>query len=473
MKKTNNNEQKSIQPKTSFGRVPPHNIEAEQALLGGLMVRPSTLSEINLTIKPESFYATKHQLIFEVMLELSNKGEPIDMVSVTTKLRDQSDLEKAGGASYITELTNMVASSVNIEYYAELVARKSALRNLILVGDDLTRLGYSESDDIEEVLDQAEQKVYSLSSHSGQANRFKGIKEIIPIVWENMEKLSSQDGELRGVPSGFTDLDNKLAGFQKSDLIILAARPSMGKTSLALDIARQVTLNHQIPVGFFSLEMSAQSLVDRMLASEAGVDGWKLRTGKALNESDYHQIQEAMGRLSQAPLFIDDQPGANILHMRSIARKLKSDKGLGLIIVDYLQLILPTRNFDSMVNQITDISRSLKSLARELEVPVIALSQLSRAVEARGGKPRLSDLRDSGAIEQDADVVMFIHREKNDEGGGRHNLAEILIEKHRNGPTGIVPLYFDADKTTFLSVDKSDYDEISSSSTQAEVFGGF
>lgn len=469
----NRNQDQREAPVSRAGRVPPHSTDAEQALLGSLMLRPTALPDLMDTISVESFYVGKHRTIFQTMLDLYQKNEPIDLVAVTARLRDTKQLDRAGGASYLTELSNLVPASVNIDYYAEIVARKSSLRNLIQTGDELTELGYSESEDIEELLDEAEKKVFAVTNNAGKSARFVGIKEILPEVWENMERLSTMDGEIRGVPSGFKDLDDKLAGFQKSDLIILAARPSMGKTSLALDIARQATMHHDVPVGFFSLEMSSQQLVDRMLSAEAGVDSWKMRTGKALSESDYESIQEAMARMSKAPLFIDDQPGSTILRMRSIARRLKSEQGLGMIIVDYLQLILPSRHFDSMVNQVTEISRSLKNIARELEVPVIALSQLSRAVEARGGKPRLSDLRDSGSIEQDADVVMFIHRDKNEEGGGRSNNAEVLIEKHRNGPTGVVPLYFDGDKTSFVSVDSANYEGLSTSSQQSEVFGGF
>jgi replicative DNA helicase len=272
---------------------------------------------------------------------------------------------------------------------------------------------------------------------------------------------------LRGVPTGFKDLDSKLSGLQKSDLIILAARPSMGKTSLALDIARQTATVHKTPVGIFSLEMSSQQLVDRMLAAASSVDSWKLRTGKGLSlDTDFAQIRTAMDTLSQAPIFIDDQPGNNILKMRSIARRLKSEKGLGLLIVDYLQLMVPTnaRHSDNLVQQVTEISRSLKHLARELDVPVLALSQLSRAVESRGGKPRLSDLRDSGSIEQDADVVMFIHREdKYNENSDRPNIAEIMIEKHRNGPTGKVELYFDDKRACFMPLEKGDFADFSKS----------
>ncbi|MDD5318533.1 MAG: replicative DNA helicase, partial [Candidatus Pacebacteria bacterium] len=288
-----------------------------------------------------------------------------------------------------------------------------------------------------------------------------------------IDKLHNTKEGLRGVPTGFKALDDKLAGLQKSDLIILAARPSMGKTSLALDIARQAAIVHGIPVGIFSLEMASQQLIDRMLASESRVDAWKLRTGKLTLESDFVKIHQSLEKLSKAPIFIDDQPANNILKMRSVARRLKSEKGLGLIIVDYLQLMVPTqsRNSDNVVQQVTEISRSLKQLARELEVPVLALSQLSRAVEQRGGKPRLSDLRDSGSIEQDADVVLFIHREdKYKEDSDRPNMAEILIEKHRNGPTGKADLYFDAEKSTFLNIEKGDFGDFEQKGANAPEF---
>ena len=286
------------------------------------------------------------------------------------------------------------------------------------------------------------------------------LKDALGEAWERLDRLHKSKDEMRGVQTGFRDLDNKLAGLQKSDLIILAARPSMGKTSLALDIARQVAINHKVPVGIFSLEMSTQQLVDRMMAAEARVDAWKLRTGRLNMEEEFQMIRDSLDKLSKAPIFIDDQPGNNIMKMRSVARRLKSEHGLGLLVVDYLQLMVPihSRNSDSMVQQVTEISRSLKNLARELDVPVLALSQLSRAVEQRGGKPRLSDLRDSGSIEQDADVVMFIHREdKQKDESEKTNIAEILIEKHRNGPTGKIDLYFDEKKATFLSVEKSDF----------------
>ena len=455
-------------------RIPPQSIDAEKALLGSIMVRPVGLNDIIDLVAPEAFYVEKHRLIYQAMVELARKSEPIDLVSLSGKLKERGVLESLGGSTFLSELVALVPASTNIEHYANIVARKSTLRELIGAGDTITELGFDENTDLDEVLDRAEKEVTNVTSRAGQKKKFVGIKEILPKSWETMEKLAAHTGEFRGVPTGFPSLDKMLSGLQKSDLIILAARPSMGKTSLALEIARQTALHHNMPVGIFSLEMSSQSLVDRMLAAEAQVESWKMRTGKGLTEQDYNQIRDAMGRLSKAPIFIDDEAGTNLLKMRSTARKMKTDHGLALIIVDYLQLITTTKNYDSMVNQVTEISRSLKALARELDVPVIALSQLSRAVESRGGRPRLSDLRDSGAIEQDADVVMFIHRESNEEGGGRQREAEILIEKHRNGPTGNISLIFDDAKTTFLELAGNpygDYDSIAAmKSTSSEPF---
>jgi replicative DNA helicase len=395
------------------------------------------------------------------MMELHKKANPIDLLSLSARLKEKELLEQIGGMSYLTELVHGVPSSSNAKYYAEMIQRKSVMRNLISASEHIAELGWNEAGELEETLDLAEKRIFEVTNFTG-SHKFVELKDTLMEAWERLDRLHKSSGELRGVPTGFRDLDNKLAGFQKSDLIIIAARPSMGKTALALDIARTVATQHNIPVGIFSLEMSSQQLVDRMLAAESKVDSWKLRTGKNLSiENDFNAIKTAMDTLSRAPIFIDDQPANNILKMRAIARRLKSEKGLGLIIVDYLQLMVPTqsRNSDNMVQQVTEISRSLKHLARELEIPVIALSQLSRAVESRGGKPRLSDLRDSGSIEQDADVVMFIHREANEDGGGKKQEAEILIEKHRNGPTGMVKLYFDQQKTTFMSMDKNDFGE--------------
>lgn len=442
-------------------RVPPQNIDSEKALLGAIMIKPDALHEINDVISPDSFYAEKHRIIYNSMLGLHTKSEPIDLLSLSSKLKESKSLEQIGGSSYLAELVNGVPSAANASHYAGIVQKNSTLRNLISVGDQIAEMGYMEDVDIEQTLDSAEKKVYEVTNSPG-THKFTSIAQSLDDAWDRIDQLHNSDDEMRGVQSGFPQLDNVLAGFQKSDLIILAARPSMGKTALALDIARQAATKHNTPVGIFSLEMSSQQLVDRMLASESRVDAWKLRTGKLKDEDDFAKIRESLDTLSKAPIYIDDAPGTNILKMRSVARRLKSEHGLGLIIVDYLQLMSPTNSkaSDNLVQQVTEISRSLKHMARELDVPVLALSQLSRAVEQRRGKPRLSDLRDSGSIEQDADVVMFIHRDdKMNETSDKPNIAEILVEKHRNGPTGMVELYFDEKRATFLSIDKAEYAE--------------
>ena len=430
------------------------------------MLRPVALHDIIDTIAEDDFYVQKHKVIFRAMMELSRTGDPIDIVSVSDTLRRLNLLEQAGGMSYLNDIANIVPSSTNIEYYAKNVATKSLLRKLIIAGDFVSNLGFEEKEDVESILDQAEKTIFEITSNPTNAQKFTSIKEILPLVWEKLERLTVGN-ELRGVPTGYAGLDNILSGFQKSDLIILAARPSTGKTALALDIARKAAVQHNIPVGLFSLEMSADQLTDRMLSAQAQVDAWRMRTGKGLTEDDFTRISQGMETLSKAPIYIDDKPGNSILQMRSTARRLKAEHGLGLILVDYMQLMTTSKNYDSMVNQVTEISRSLKSLARELEVPVIALSQLSRAVEQRGGRPRLSDLRDSGSIEQDADVVMFLHRDRNEENTGRSEITEVLIEKHRNGATGYAQLYFDTARTTFLDLDKN-HGEIDPHSLDAE-----
>ncbi len=432
------------------------------ALLGSVMLRPEALHDIADVISLESFYSDKHRIIYETMTELFNKHEPIDLLSVSSKLKEKGWLDQIGGNTYLTELVNVVPSSANIGYYALIIQKKFMMRRLIEASDHINQIGYDETAELEEMLDTAEKKLFEVTNFT-TSHKFVPLKDELDEAWDRLDKLHSEGGTgMRGVPTGFAELDNKTSGLQKSDLIVLAARPSMGKTSLALDIARQTAVNHGTPVGIFSLEMSSQQLVDRMLAAQANVDAWKMRTGKLSRQDDFDLIKEALAKLSQAPIFIDDQPGNNILKMRSIARRLKSEHGLGLIIVDYLQLMVPVgasaKGTDNLVQQTTEISHSLKNLARELEVPVLALSQLSRAVEQRGGRPRLSDLRDSGSIEQDADLVWFIHREdKYKDEAERTNIAEIMIEKHRNGETGKVELFFNDKKATFQSMDKSSY----------------
>jgi len=439
-------------------RIPPQNIEAERALLGSIMLKPEVINDVLDKLTHECFYSEKNRIIFYAMTEIYGKHEPIDLLTLSTRLSEKGQLDQVGGRSYITELVSDVPSASNAEYYAEAIRKKYLMRNLIDAANYVSNLGYDEAEDLEEILDQAEKRVFGVTNMSHNTS-FVSLKSELGEAWERLEHLNKSEAALRGISTGFPELDNKLSGFQKSDLVILAARPSMGKTALALDIARKTASLHGTPVCIFSLEMSSQQLVDRMLASQSLVDAWKLRTGKLSAQGEFEQLRDSLDILSKAPIYIDDQPGNTITKMRSVARRVKAEHGLGLIIVDYLQLMLPSgraRNSDSMVFQVTEISRSLKGLARELDVPVLALSQLSRAIEQRRGKPRLSDLRDSGSIEQDADVVMFIHRDdKFNDNSERPNIAEILIEKHRNGPTGKVELYFDEQKATFLSLEKT------------------
>ena len=457
-------------PTIAGPRIPPQDIENEKALLGSIMLKPGALYEIEDAVRPESFYATKHRIICEAMFDLHGKTEPIDLLSLSSRLAEKKQLETIGGRAYLAELANSVPSSINLVYYAEIVQRKYILRRLIEAADSIGELGYNEREDLAEILDLAEKKIFGVTNLTASKN-FISLKDSLEEAFERLDRLHKSDVKIRGVPTGFKKLDNLLSGLQNSDLVILAARPSVGKTSFAIDIARNAATKHNIPVGFFSLETGAQQLVDKMLSAEARVDAWKLRTGMVRDE-DFESIQLALGRLSKAPVYINDMPGNGLLQIRSTARKLKSEHKIRLIVVDYLQLVTPPRSYDSMVQQVTEVSRGLKSIARELDIPVLALSQLSRAIEQRRDRPRLSDLRDSGALEQDADVVMFIHREdRYKEAEEKNNIAEILVEKHRNGPLGKVELYFDEKKTTFMEIDTSD-DFKNASSKSAPRKGG-
>lgn len=452
-------------------RVPPQSIESEQALLGSIMVRPESIHEVIDIIRPDSFYSEKHKAIFQAMLELLERSEPIDLLTLTQRLKDKGRLDAIGGRAYLADLVNQVPSAGNITHYANIVSTKHIMRSLIEASYEITEHAHDEARDTLEVLDEAEKRIMAIGNATA-THKFQPIKDTLIQAWDNIEKLSKNKGGVRGVPSGYKALDSLLSGFQPSDLIILAARPSMGKTSLALDIARNAAVRQNVPVGIFSLEMSSQQLVERMLAAESYVNAWKLRTGTISSEDEFSKVRDALEILSQAPIFIDDKPGSNIMAMRAVARRLKREHGIGLLIVDYLQLMAPTttRSSDSLVQQVTEISRSLKALAREIDVPVLALSQLSRAVEQRRGKPRLSDLRDSGSIEQDADVVMFIHRDdKMNEHSDRPNIAEILVEKHRNGPTGSAELFFDDKRSTFMDLETSEFDAIAESLPEHDV----
>ena len=436
-------------------RMPPQNMEAEMSVLGSLMLDKDALIKIGDVVSADDFYDDRHKLIFEAAVDLSEKNISIDILTMTNWLEERKILEKVGGSSYLTQLVNEVPSSAHISHYAFIVRKKGALRKLIGAAGEMTNLAFNEEGDMEDILDSAEQKLFNISQKHLKQN-FISIGNILHATFERIDELHREKGKLRGIPTGYVDLDNHLGGLQKSDLVILAARPSMGKTSLALDIMRHVAVNAKVPVGIFSLEMSKDQLVVRLLSSQSDVNLWKIRTGH-LNDNDFEQIGQAMGELSEAPIYIDDAAGSNIMEVRTKARRLQSEHGVGLIVVDYLQL-MEGRSTENRVQEVSEISRSLKLLARELNIPVLALSQLSRGVENRPDKvPQLADLRESGSIEQDADVVMFIYREEMYKGkdSRRPHIAEIHIKKHRNGPVGQVDLYFDAEKASFRNLDKS------------------
>lgn len=451
-------------------RLPPQSLESEQALLGSIMLRPDAALDIMPTVPPDAFYAERNRLIYQTMIELADQHSPIDLISLATKLSEKKLLESVGGRAYLADLLGTVPSAANIEYYAEIVAGKYLLRRLIEASERVAQLGYSEDRNVSELIDEAQRAIFDVANASSHGVKFVELRHALGEAWNRLDTLHKNKHELRGVPTGFKKLDGLLAGLQRSDLVILAARPSVGKTSLALDIARNSAIKHGTPVAIFSLEMSSQQLVDRMLAAQSQVNAWRMRTGSLSTEDEFGRIRDALDTLSTAPIYINDEPGITAMKMRSVARRLMTEKTLGLIVVDYLQLMMPmhTRSSDSLVQQVTEISRSLKHLARELNVPVLALSQLSRDVEKRGGKPRLSDLRDSGSIEQDADVVMFIHRpDRFNEGSDRASIAEIHVEKHRNGPTGKVDLYFDDQRATFLDLEKDDFGALAGGVTSA------
>ena len=433
--------------------IPPQNTEAEVSVLGAVLLDKDSIVKIADIVSADDFYRDAHGKIFKAMLDLYEHREPIDVVTLTNKLDEMRELDRIGGGSYIASLASSVPSAANIVHYAKIVADKSILRKLIHASGDITELAFREEKEIPEILDKAEQAVFAVSQKHTKGF-FVAIKDVLTDSFDRLDELHKNKDKLRGVPTGFRDLDNLLAGLQPSDLIILAARPSMGKSSLAINMAQHVAIHEGIPVAIFSLEMSKEQLVDRLLAAEANIDSWKLRNAN-LSDSDFQKIGEAMAKLSEAPLFFDDSVGINVMEMRTKARRLQSEHGLGLIIIDYLQL-MQGNGSSNRVEEVSDISRSLKGLARELNVPVIALSQLSRAVENRPSRiPQLADLRESGSIEQDADVVMFIYRDDYyDKDSEKKNIADILIRKHRNGPVGQIELYFKPEQMLFSNLDK-------------------
>lgn len=439
-------------------KLPPQNVEAERSLLGSLMLDKNAIIKVVDFLQPRDFYKEIHQEIYQAMQELFEKNEPVDLLSVSSRLKERGSLEAIGGHSYLTELINSVPTALHVFNYAKIVQKKRILRDLIQASYDIGLMGYNEEEDPEVLLDEAEKKIFGIAQKSLSQN-FIPVKELLGEAFERIDRLSHRESNLRGLPTGFADLDNILAGLQKSDLIILASRPSLGKSALAIDIARNVAVNYQEPVGIFSLEMSKDQVIDRLIAAQAEIDLWRLRTGRLYSQgedNDFQKIQEALGVLSEAPIYIDDSASSNILQMRAMARRLQASRGLSLIVVDYLQLMEPRNTSLSLVQQVSEISRSLKGLARELNVPVLALSQLSRAVEQRTPQiPRLADLRESGSLEQDADVVLFIYREdRYRPETERKNIADIIIAKHRNGPVGKVELYFDEQRVTFRNLAK-------------------
>jgi len=440
------------------GILPPQNIEAEQSVLGSLMLDKDAITRIADTIKPDDFYKQIHGNIYQAMMELYEKNEPIDLLSLTNRLKEKKQLKKIGGNSYLTGLVNTVPTAAHIAHYAKIIKNKKILRDLINASHQIAQASYQESDDVENLVDTAEQTIFNISQQS-ISQKFVSVKDTLEDAFERIDKLHRGDEITRGVPTGFIDLDNYLAGLQQSDLIILASRPSLGKTSLALDVVRNITTKEKKSVAIFSLEMSKEQLVDRLICAQAEVDSWRMRTGRLTGEglnNDFQRIQQALDELSAAQIFIDDAPSPTIIQIRAMARRLQTQHNIGLIVVDYLQLIQPRNSFDSPVQQVTEISRSLKALARELKLPVLALSQLSRAVESRSPAiPKLSDLRESGSLEQDSDVVLFIYREDKDKPNTeRKNIAEIHIAKHRNGPTGKIELFFNESQISFKNLER-------------------
>lgn len=426
-------------------RVPPHSLDAEASVLGALLLDKNAIVNVAEFLQPAHFYDTKHANIFTTMLELYEEREPIDVLTVSERLKRKKKLQDVGGASYLADLVNRVPTSAHVEHYGKIVRDAATKRALMQAAARLVELSLDEGMVAAELLDKAESEVFSLTQrHLAQA--FVPVRSALAESFDRLDELHKSPGGLRGVPSGFADLDDALAGFQKSNLIILAARPGIGKTSLSVNIAQYIAVQEKRPVGIFSLEMSKEELVDRLLVGQADIDAWRLKTGK-LSDEDFTKLSDAMGDLADAPLYIDDTPALSVLEMRTKARRLQVEKGLELLIVDYLQLVRG-RRLENRVQEVSEISQGLKNLARELKIPVLAISQLSRAVEQRGLKrPQLADLRESGAIEQDADVVMFLWREDEED---LENFT-LDIAKHRNGPLRSIKLYFRGDRIRFYS----------------------
>lgn len=438
------------------GRIPPQSLDAEMSLLGAVLIDEEVLADASEFVNAKDFYDKRHQMIYAAMIRLYEQHKPVDLLTLTEELKKKDQLETVGGSAYLTELTNYVPTAAHATAYAELVAQKAVRRRLIKASADISELGYDENTNTQELLEKAEAELFSVSDQSLKQD-LVSIESILTESFDRIEELHRNKGQLRGIRTGYRDLDNMTAGLQRSDLIILAARPAMGKTTLVSNLAYNVATIAKLPVLFFSLEMSKEQLIDRMLADASGVDSWNIRTGN-LSDEDFSKISEAMGEMAEAPIYIDDTPGLSVLEMRTKARRAAHNQTLGLVIVDYLQLMQATGNYaGNRVQEVSEISRGLKLIARELNVPVIALSQLSRSVESRTPPiPQLADLRESGSIEQDADIVSFIYRPGYYEPDNPEvqNITDLIIAKHRNGPVGKVQLYFHPERLRFMSLDK-------------------
>lgn len=442
------------------GKVPPQNLDAEMSLLGAVLIDDDVIADVSTTVTSKDFYDKRHGIIYGAMLRLYEHHKPIDLLTLTSELKRKKEFETVGGSTYLTELTNYVPTAAHAGAYAELVYQTAVRRRLIKASAEISELGFDEEVSTQEILSKAEAELFSVSDQSIKQD-LVSLENILGESFERIQELHKNKGALRGIRTGYKDLDNMTAGLQRSDLIVLAARPAMGKTTLVTNLAYNVATIAKQPVLFFSLEMSKEQLVDRMLADASGINAWNIRTGN-LSDDDFAKLSEAMGEMAEAPIYIDDTPGLSVLEMRTKARRAMHDQPLGLIVVDYLQLMQATNRTDgNRVQEVSEISRGLKLIARELNVPVIALSQLSRTVESRNDKkPMLSDLRESGSIEQDADIVMFIYREEYyNPDTDRKRITDLIIAKHRNGPTGSIELYFHPERLRFMSLDKKHGDE--------------
>ncbi|MDQ6421917.1 replicative DNA helicase [Paenibacillus sp. LHD-117] len=442
-----------------FDRVPPQNMEAEQAVIGAILIQPEALITAMERVRSEDFYSSSHGRIYEAMIELGENNQPVDLVTLTAHLQDQGLLEEIGGVSYLAKLANAVPTAANVDYYAQIVEEKSMLRRLIRTATNIVSDGYANAEDVGVLLSDAEKKILEISNRRSSSG-FISIRDVLMEVFEKVEFLYTNKGGTTGIPSGFVDLDKMTAGFQRSDLIIVAARPSVGKTAFALNVAQNVGVRAKETVAIFSLEMSAAQLVQRIICAEANVDATRMRTG-SLEGDDWEKLTMAIGALSEAQIFIDDTPGITVADIRAKCRRLKKERGLGMILIDYLQLIQGRgKAGENRQQEVSEISRTLKMIARELEVPVIALSQLSRGVEQRQDKrPMMSDLRESGSIEQDADIVAFLYRDDYyDKESEKKNIIEIILAKQRNGPVGTVELVFLKNFNKFVNLDRTHQD---------------